>query len=105
MQMKRDHYHRLRFLAVACLTSAGCGSDPVALTLEQVAGDYEATSFVGGGYDVIAEGGSLTITLGVDGSVSGTMFIPATAGGPLTADMSGTFTLSGSNLAFSQVAD
>ena len=103
--MKRFHYRRLRALTVASLMCVGCGSDPVALTLEDVAGAYEATSFVGGGYDVLAEGGNLTMTLGVDGSVSGSMFIPATAGGPFSADLAGTFVISGRNLTFSQSAD
>jgi len=54
-----------------------CGSDALAPTLEDIAGTYEATSFVGAGDDILGAGGSLTLTLKVDGSVSGTMSIPA----------------------------
>lgn len=91
------------FLLLAAL--AGCGSNALAPTLENIAGTYEATSFVGGGNDVLAAGGSLTLILGTDFSVAGTLFVPASVGGPFTADMTGTFTLSGNTLTISQSAD
>jgi len=90
----------------------GSGTDPlddqepdVPATIANVAGAYEATQFTGGGFDVLALGGSLTLTLGTDGSLAGLMHIPAAAGGPLDADMVGTYTLSGSSLTFDQSAD
>lgn len=90
---------------LGALALPSCGSDATAPTMADVAGDYSATSFVGAGFDVLAEGGSLDMTLGADGSVAGGMIIPASAGGPFQADMAGTYTLSGNNLTFQQAAD
>ena len=106
---------RAILLSWACLAAISCGStsvdppddDPedIPATMMNIAGAYTATSFVGGGFDVLALGGSLNISLGADGSLAGNMFIPAAAGGPLDADMVGTYTLSGSSLTFLQDAD
>lgn len=54
------------------LCAVSCGSpttepDPdldIPATLENIAGSYEVTHFVGGGFDVLALGGSLDLTLG-----------------------------------------
>jgi hypothetical protein len=104
---------RTLLTAATLLGTIACGSSgtepepepDIPATLENVAGSYEATHFVGGGFDVLALGGSLDLTLGTDGSLAGNMFIPAAAGGPLDADMAGTFMLSGSSLTFDQAAD
>ena len=57
--------------------------------------------------DVLAEGGSLTITLNADGTTSGSLLVPAALneGVDFTADMAGTFSLVGDSLSFSQNAD
>jgi hypothetical protein len=95
-----------RFVCAAVLVVVGgCGSDALAPTLENIAGTYEATSFTAGTDNVLAAGGSLTLTLGVDLSVSGSLFVPASVGGPLTEDMAGTFVLSGNSLTLTQAAD
>ncbi|MGE0159168.1 MAG: hypothetical protein AB7T31_07110 [Gemmatimonadales bacterium] len=97
--------YRLSLMIGVCVWSLGCGSDSLAPTLENIAGTYEATYFVGGGNDVLAAGGSLTLILGADGSVAGSLFVPAGVGGPFTADMDGTFTVSGNTLVISQPVD
>jgi len=103
--MRRSSPAHTRFWLVVLATLVGCGSDALAPTLRNVAGTYVATVLLGPGDDVLAAGGSLTLTLGVDGSVAGSFFIPASLGGPTTADMAGTFTLSGNTVTFSQAAD
>jgi hypothetical protein len=103
--MRTPRSRRTLLSTTLFLGVVACGSDPILPTVADIAGSYEATLFVGGGFDVLAEGGSLTLTFGENGSVSGTLFIPGSAGGPLTADMAGTFTVSGGNISISQSAD
>jgi len=80
-------------------------SDAVAPTLENVPGSYTATSFVAEGTDILAAGGSLTLVLSGAGSVSGNLFVPASVGGPLDADMAGTYEIVGSRIVIDQDAD
>ena len=94
-------------LWVLLATLTAC-SDPV--TPESIAGTYEAGTFTLSGQvsaDVLAEGGSLTITLNADGTTSGSLLVPAALneGVDFTADMAGTFSLVGDSLSFSQNAD
>lgn len=84
---------------------SGADEDTLPPTLENIVGAYTATTFTGGGYDVLALGGGLQMTLAMDRSVTGTMEIPAAAGGPFTADMAGTYSVSGNSLTFTQDAD
>lgn len=88
----------------ALLVAAGC-SDPVALSFDSVAGDYTATTLTVDGDDILAAGGTLTMSLGSDGVVSGALTLPASAGGPLDADLDGIYTVNGSTLTFLQAAD
>jgi len=96
-------------LAVAAANSCSSGTaEPLVdlpPTIQNIAGSYSATSFTGGGYDVLALGGNLQLTLGVDGSLAGELNVPASAGGPLLADMAGTYTINGNRLTFEQQAD
>lgn len=97
-----------RYLGALSLTVFGCGDDPSAPGLDAaaVAGDYSAIQFVGEGEDVLAAGGSLVLGLSPDGTVSGQMKVPATiSGGPIQADMSGSFRVSGDRVTFQQAAD
>jgi hypothetical protein len=107
--------HGALLFAVA-LASAACASDPSGPsadpnenppTMSEVAGDYHATAFTGGGYDVLALGGSLDMSLDADGTVTGSMLVPAAAAGgeDFQADMAGTYTLTGNALTFHQDAD
>jgi hypothetical protein len=73
-----------------------CGASGLSPSIEDVVGDYEATSFVGDGNDVLAKGGELSMSLRPDGTVSGVMLITSqTPGGPFVADLAGTYTLVG----------
>jgi hypothetical protein len=76
-----------------------------------VAGQYTATTFTvvesGNTIDVLAAGGSLTITLTTSGTTTGQLIVPAsvTGGSPLVASMDGTYTLTNGVVTFSQSAD
>ena len=88
-------------LAVAC-------SD--ALSPESLAGTYVATRFTLSGEivgDVLAEGGSLTITLNADGTTTGLLSVPGSLldGEDFSASMGGTFTIGDQTLTFSQEED
>ena len=96
-------------VAVGLSLAVGC-SNPV--TPESLAGTYAATTFSLSGdvtEDVLAAGGSLTITFDAGGTTSGSLFVPATssAGGGVdfTADMAGTFSLENDSITLTQVAD
>ena len=97
------------FFALSLSLAVGC-SDP--LTPESIAGAYAASTFaLSGGVteDVLAAGGSLTITFSAGGTTSGTLFVPAASSGSggvdFTADMAGTFTLEGDSITLTQAAD
>jgi hypothetical protein len=85
--------------------SASCASGADALRLQDVAGEYVSTLFVAGGLDVLEAGGSLSLSLDPDGSVGGSLVVPEDAGGPVLADMTGTYSLNGSSIVFQQSAD
>ena len=103
MQSNRAIYRTPAALAVAMIVS--CQSDPVAPTLELLAGSYSATAFEAEGVDILAAGGSLVLILSDDGTVGGELSLTAQAGGPIQADMAGTYALIGNRLTFDQVAD
>ena len=85
----QDAIQKMRFktlaLAFALVLTGASGSDPIAPTMESIAGDYTATSFVGDGIDVLAAGGSLTLSLGTDGQLrevwSFDVYVATTVGG------------------------
>jgi hypothetical protein len=95
-------------LALGVLVAA-CGDD--GLSPADLAGSYVATVFAvtpagQSAVDVLAAGGSLTITLSASGSTTGSLVVPASVpGGPLTASMAGTFSLNGTTVTFTQAAD
>ena len=102
---------KVPFVLIAPLTLAlfGC-SNPV--TSESLAGTYIATTFAlsgGATEDVLAVGGSLTITFTAGGTISGSLFVPAASsasgGMDFMADMAGTFALDGNSITLTQVAD
>jgi hypothetical protein len=90
------------------LLLAACGDD--AIGPSDIAGQYAATSFelVQGPdtSDVIAGGGTLTITLTANGTTTGQLFVPAALNGgtPFTASMDGTFSVSNGVVTFTQVS-
>ncbi len=91
-------------LAILLGTGIGC-SDPVAPTPESVAGTYSAVSFRVQGSNVLSAGGSLTLSLTTAGAVSGRLFVPESVGGPLDANMTGTYEIVDRRLVFDQEAD
>lgn len=104
---------RVRVLALLTFSTAwlsGCGSD----TPNQppsIAGAYTATVFrvtpTGQStIDVLAQGGSLSVTIASDNTASGSLSLPASvAGTAFTASMTGTVVQTGSTVRFEQTAD
>ena len=97
------------FLALSMSLAVGC-SDP--LTPGSIIGTYFASTFAlsgGATEDVLAAGGSLTITFSAGGTTSGVLFVPAASsasgGMDFTADMAGTFVLEGDSVILTQDAD
>jgi hypothetical protein len=95
--------------ALFTLALAACDDDPTAPA--DLTGAYEATSFTatsgGTTTDVLAAGGSFTITLTPQGTTTGRLFIPAsvTGEGDLDSNLAGTWMQSGSTVQFSHAAD
>lgn len=96
----------VRSTALALFVLLAACDDPVMLTLDLVAGTYVATELTANGDDIIAAGGTLTMTLASDGTVTGDFTLPAAApGGPFNADLAGTYGVSGEGVTFTQAAD
>jgi hypothetical protein len=95
---------RTAILIVAGVAASAC-ADPIGVRVSDITGSYEATSFIAEGNDILAAGGSLDLTFSGNGLVSGTLFVPAAVGGPLTADMTGTWTLVDRTLVVDQSED
>jgi hypothetical protein len=83
-----------RSAVLAALLAASACSDLAGVRVGDVIGSYEATILVAEGQDVLAAGGSLTLSLEGNGLMSGTLNLPASvSGGPLDVDLSGTWSL------------
>jgi hypothetical protein len=101
---------RLTTLALA-LGLVACGNDSVAPTANTVAGTYTATTFTITSTtpptDALALGLTLTLTLALDGTTTGRLFLPGGGdnGVDLDEDLTGTGTLSGDTMRFTQSAD
>lgn len=96
--------------AILWLSLVGCGGDSFSPTVASVAGTYQATTFTfdggAGPTNLLALGATVTITLAPDGTTTGHMFVPDVLdGGDLDADLAGTWTLTGSTVAFVQEVD
>lgn len=97
-------------LLLLATLALGCGgTEP---TSNPLTGTYSATVFqvVPSGQssmNVLAAGGSLSITINADNSTTGSLNIPAsiTGGAAFVASMAGTATISGSVVQFQQTAD
>lgn len=92
------------------LLGTACGDGTEITAPVTPVGTYDATTFTISGPvqgDILASGGSMTITLMADGTTTGSLFIPGSlAGGTdLNADMAGTWSLAGSTVTFQQTAD
>jgi hypothetical protein len=94
------------YLAIACSSTDTVG------TSNLLAGTYVASVFVvtptgQSAVDVLAAGGSLSITIKTSGTTSGSLNIPSsvTGGAPLTASMAGTAIITSLTVEFDQTAD
>jgi hypothetical protein len=90
------------------LTLGACGDDDEGFnpTVDDVAGSYTATTFTAGEVDLLALGASVTATLDADGTTTGRLLVPGVGQGgeDLDEDLTGTWTLTGSTVTFSQSA-
>ena len=100
--------------SLAAVALAGCGGDdnPFSPTISNVAGTYNATIFTAtstelGTINLLSAGATVRVVLDPDGTTTGHIFVPdlGQEGGELDADLTGTWTLSGSTVTFSQTAD
>ena len=99
--------------SLAAVALAGCGGDdnPFSPTVANVAGTYNATLFTAttGSQPVnlLSLGATVHVVLNPDGTTTGHLFVPdlGQGDGELDADLTGTWTLSGSTVTFSQTAD
>ena len=101
---------RRLLLATTVVLAAACGDDLI--VAPSLAGSYRATelraTFTGQTpVDVLAAGGTLSITIDGSNATSGTLSIPASLNGgtAFTASMAGTATVTGDNVRFTQNAD
>jgi hypothetical protein len=100
--------------SLAAVALAGCGGNdnPFSPTVANVAGTYNATLFTatdstGAKLNLLSLGATVHVVLNPDGTTTGHIFVPDVGqeDGPLDADLTGTWTLSGSTVTFSQTAD
>ena len=98
----RNHRMLTRSLAtLAVVALAACGSDDATSPdRASVAGVYHATTFTASvgvvSSDVLAKGGSVTLTLNANGSATGHLVVPATvAGTAFDQTLNGTWSLDG----------
>ena len=98
-------------ILIAALALIAACSDSTAPTMESVAGTYTATTFtlVEGTTttDVLADGGSITLTLNAGGTTAGRVLVPegGEGGGDFDEDLTGTWMLQGSTVTLDHVAD
>jgi hypothetical protein len=97
--------HLTVILPLAATFALGACAEVAAPRVGDIIGTYEATMMVADGQDVLAAGGSLSLEFQGAGLVFGTLFVPASAGGPLTADMTGTWGLVDRTLIIDQSED
>ena len=102
---------KILWACIAGLGLAACGGNETGPSPElpgvYVASVFRVTPPAEPLIDVLAAGGTLSITVASDHSTTGSLSIPASLNGgtPFIADMAGTATLSGSSVHFQQSAD
>ena len=91
--------------------STACGSDSPTQASSPIAGTYVATVLrvTPTGQptiDVLAQGGTLSITIAADNTTTGSLTLPASlAGSAVSLSMAGTAVVSGSTVTFQQPGD
>ena len=111
MRIVHTRSFRTVLLGTALIAStAACGDDPT--SPNPLNGTYTATTLrvTPDGQpeiDILAEGGTLSLTLSGQNTVAGSLFIPASATGgeAFTANMAGTVVRTGNTVRFDQDAD
>ena len=103
---------RASLAVVAAAALVACSGEPFEATTETVAGDYSlgwltTTDTSGATTDWLAAGATLDISLTVNGTTTGHLFIPggAAGGGDFDADLTGTWSLVHNAVFFNQPAD
>jgi hypothetical protein len=90
-------------IALGSIVACSEGTSP---TMAGVAGAYTVTAFTtttsGQTTNELAQGASLTLVLSAQGTVTGSLIIPAES---VDENMAGSWTLNGSTVTFSQAAD
>lgn len=104
--------NRIAGAVILLSASSACGGDDPTPPASTVAGNYVATVFTvtpngQAPIDVLASGGSLTISISSANVSSGQLNLPAsvTGGAPIVASMAGTATVTGATVQFTQSAD
>jgi len=101
---------RLVGASAIVLLSGGCGNGTgpsSALVGTYVATVFSVTPTGQAAINVLAAGGSLTISIAANNTTTGSLFIPASINGgtAFNADMAGSVTLTGTSVSFQQSAD
>ena len=100
--------------SLAAVVLAGCGGDDdngFSPSVATVSGTYNASQFTAtnssGTFNLLSLGATVHVVLNPDGTTTGHLFVPdlGQEDGELDADLTGTWTLSGSTVTFSQTAD
>jgi hypothetical protein len=96
-------------LAAVALAACGGGDDPFSPTVATVQGTYNASLFTAtnsqGTVNLLSLGATVHVVLNPDGTTTGHLFVPDLGDGEIDADLTGTWTLSGNTVTFSQTAD
>ena len=98
-------------VAAAALAGCGGGDNPFSPTPATVQGTYNASRFTAtsdatGQVNLLSLGATVHVVLKPDGTTTGHLSVPDVLGsGAIEADLTGTWTLSGSTVTFNQTAD
>ena len=101
----------VRALSLVLLLGSCGGEESFSPTVDNVSGSYSAQTFTvttgGSTTNLLALGSTVDLTLGADGTTTGRLFVPegGEGGEDLDVDLVGTWTLTGSTVAFEQAGD
>jgi hypothetical protein len=100
-------YATLAISLVGFVSACEESTTPSSIVGTWVATSFQVTQTGQSPMNVLAAGGSLSITIASDNTTSGTLFLPAsvTGGSALNASMAGTAVQSGNTIEFNQGAD